>query len=85
MADLAAPPRHGPLAQRLVQGTHNPLVPGSNPGGPTKSPRFPATRRLSLSSLSYMDSSRIPSRLSDLLDCKQYEFELILAKEGIRS
>ena len=25
----------GPLAQRLEQWTHNPLVPGSNPGGPT--------------------------------------------------
>ena len=27
--------RWGPLAQWLEQGTHNPLVPGSNPGGPT--------------------------------------------------
>jgi hypothetical protein len=26
--------RKGPVAQRLEQGTHNPLVPGSNPGGP---------------------------------------------------
>ena len=26
---------NGPLAQRLEQWTHNPLVPGSNPGGPT--------------------------------------------------
>lgn len=26
---------HGPIAQRLEQRTHNPLVPGSNPGGPT--------------------------------------------------
>lgn len=26
--------RCGPIAQRLEQGTHNPLVPGSNPGGP---------------------------------------------------
>ncbi len=25
----------GPLAQRLEQGTHNPLVVGSNPTGPT--------------------------------------------------
>ncbi len=25
----------GPIAQRLEQWTHNPLVPGSNPGGPT--------------------------------------------------
>ena len=29
----------GPIAQRLEQRTHNPLVPGSNPGGPTKSLR----------------------------------------------
>ena len=27
--------RCGPVAQRLEQGTHNPLVPGSNPGGPS--------------------------------------------------
>ncbi len=27
--------RVGSIAQRLEQGTHNPLVPGSNPGGPT--------------------------------------------------
>ena len=26
----------GSIAQRLEQGTHNPLVPGSNPGGPTR-------------------------------------------------
>ena len=25
----------GPVAQRSEQRTHNPLVPGSNPGGPT--------------------------------------------------
>jgi hypothetical protein len=29
----------GPVAQRLEQGTHNPLVGGSNPSGPTKSVR----------------------------------------------
>src|SRR5205823_10272481 len=29
------PEKHGPVAQRLEQGTHNPLVPGSNPGGPS--------------------------------------------------
>ena len=34
---------HGPVAQRLEQGTHNPLVPGSNPGGPSL--RFGAQRR----------------------------------------
>jgi hypothetical protein len=28
-------PPDGPVAQRLEQWTHNPLVPGSNPGGPT--------------------------------------------------
>ena len=28
--------RSGPLAQRLEQRTHNPLVEGSNPSGPTK-------------------------------------------------
>src|ERR1700756_4469495 len=30
----------GPVAQRLEQGTHNPLVRGSNPCGPTKPSRF---------------------------------------------
>ncbi len=28
--------RKGPIAQRLEQSTHNALVPGSNPGGPTR-------------------------------------------------
>src|SRR5208282_3100372 len=28
--------KRGPVAQRLEQQTHNLLVPGSNPGGPTK-------------------------------------------------
>lgn len=27
---------HGPVAQRSEQGTHNPLVAGSNPAGSTK-------------------------------------------------
>src|SRR5215472_870069 len=27
--------QYGPVAQRLEQGTHNPLVGGSNPSGPT--------------------------------------------------
>ena len=31
----------GPVAQRLEQGTHNPLVPGSNPGGPTLNFQLP--------------------------------------------
>ena len=34
------PEKHGPVAQRLEQGTHNPLVPGSNPGGPKFRFRF---------------------------------------------
>jgi hypothetical protein len=29
----------GPIAQRLEQSTHNALVPGSNPGRPTKTPK----------------------------------------------
>ena len=36
---IQAEDRHshkGPVAQRLEQGTHNPLVGGSNPSGPTK-------------------------------------------------
>ncbi len=32
--DNLRPEGNGPVAQRLEQGTHNPLVPGSNPGGP---------------------------------------------------
>ena len=28
--------QNGPVAQRLAQGTHNPLVAGSNPAGPTR-------------------------------------------------
>src|SRR5437588_9597535 len=32
----------GPIAQRLEQGTHNPLVPGSNPGGPSRAIFGPA-------------------------------------------
>jgi hypothetical protein len=29
-------PGNAPIAQRLEQGTHNPLVAGSNPAGRTK-------------------------------------------------
>jgi large subunit ribosomal protein L19 len=35
MLDVRPLARDGPVAQRLEQGTHNPLVPGSNPGGPS--------------------------------------------------
>jgi hypothetical protein len=43
----AAAYKAGPLAQRLEQGTHNPLVGGSNPSGPTNqpTPRYPSLRR----------------------------------------
>jgi hypothetical protein len=34
----------GPVAQRLEPWTHNPLVPGSNPGGPTSPFRSKKTR-----------------------------------------
>ena len=34
----------GPVAQRLEQGTHNPLVGGSNPSGPTSLPPLKASR-----------------------------------------
>ena len=30
----------GPVAQRLEQGTHNPLVAGSNPAGPTMQMKY---------------------------------------------
>src|SRR5271170_7820246 len=43
----------GPVAQRLEQRTHNPLVPGSNPGGPTKLPRSQAAHTPPLTSLTY--------------------------------
>ena len=44
----------GPVAQRLEQGTHNPLVGGSNPSGPTSSSilrRRTALLRWSIASL----------------------------------
>ena len=43
MLEVRALARVGPVAQRLEQGTHNPLVPGSNPGGPSL--RFGAPRK----------------------------------------
>src|SRR5215208_709116 len=36
--------RSGPVAQRLEQRTHNPSVPGSNPGGPIKKAASGASR-----------------------------------------
>src|SRR5579884_4292459 len=36
----------GPVAQRLEQRTHNPSVPGSNPGGPFLSAASPPYDRL---------------------------------------
>jgi hypothetical protein len=38
----------GPVAQRLEQGTHNPLVPGSNPGGPILDSEFRIGSKISL-------------------------------------
>ena len=35
----------GSIAQRLEQGTHNPLVPGSNPGGPMASGKMKITMK----------------------------------------
>ena len=34
----------GPIAQRLEQGTHNPLVAGSNPAGPRRLTKVVPTR-----------------------------------------
>ena len=49
----------GPVAQRLEQGTHNPLVPGSNPGGPSsESFRGRHTLGLFLTSNSHYRSGR---------------------------
>ena len=53
--------KKGPVAQRLEQGTHNPLVPGSNPGGPSLTNR--ATRhsnRLDLANSQRAD--RLPTQ-----------------------
>ena len=35
LGESASVSSFGPVAQRLEQGTHNPLVVGSNPTGPT--------------------------------------------------
>src|SRR5512146_1370461 len=52
----------GPVAQRLEQGTHNPLVPGSNPGGPTSlfpSPSATLLRELpALERLQFIERAR---------------------------
>ncbi len=47
---------HGPVAQRLEQGTHNPLVRGSNPCGPTK-------KKLSVASCQLRAKARTSCRL----------------------
>jgi hypothetical protein len=51
-------PISGPLAQRLEQRTHNPLVPGSNPGGPTR----PRGTGYAPFAAQLPKSERIPSR-----------------------
>ena len=37
---------NGPVAQRLEQGTHNPLVVGSNPTGPTIQKSLPSIAKV---------------------------------------
>ena len=57
----------GPVAQRLEQGTHNPLVPGSNPGGPSfqksavsdQTPPIGGSRRPKFSQFAWRDCSRV--------------------------
>src|SRR5882762_9908477 len=47
---------NGPLAQRLEQRTHNPLVVGSNPTGPTNpSPRDPFSEINTRTRMGYLD------------------------------
>ena len=61
----------GLVAQRLEQRTHNPLVPGSNPGGPTKS-----FQRLSLFLLVYsfgVVPDFVPSLFQALSVCLLFE------------
>ena len=48
---FAALSRVGPVAQRLEQGTHNPLVPGSNPGGPSCAKNFAVAIRYRIRSI----------------------------------
>jgi hypothetical protein len=60
----------GPLAQRLEQWTHNPLVPGSNPGGPTK-PNPIATQAVT------PETGVVPHRSLDLLRCNWTQLGLI--------
>ena len=52
----------GPLAQRLEQRTHNPLVVGSNPTGPTKSPLSGPDSPGSEAAAARSFSSSIPSK-----------------------
>jgi hypothetical protein len=52
-------PQNGPVAQRLEQGTHNPLVPGSNPGGPTTAAE---SRQIDRSTLGSGDAVRPADR-----------------------
>ena len=64
----------GPVAQRLEQRTHNPSVPGSNPGGPTSfiafyknscsEGRFPRRKRF----LNFQETS--PTNGTKLFDTK---------------
>ena len=51
----------GPLAQRLEQRTHNPLVEGSNPSGPTRFLNGPLTSRSPQSLISSVFAFRLRS------------------------
>ena len=61
MLDVRASTRDGPVAQRLEQGTHNPLVPGSNPGGPSPSMRFVKPIVLSANANQQLDTYALAS------------------------
>jgi hypothetical protein len=58
----SAESRMGPVAQRLEQQTHNLLVLGSNPSGPTRRRTIDrVSRHLALGSISCQPLNRIPS------------------------
>ena len=62
--------RQGPLAQRLVQRTHNPLVDGSNPSGPTTfSVVYESVRLCKLCGGSHRGSHRAQNRIQTSRRC----------------
>jgi hypothetical protein len=76
----------GPVAQRLEQRTHNPLVPGSNPGGPTNMHVSPAIAISWFSRFGYIPLFREHSRTklsqnkSRRLDCATKQIHALPAK-----